>query len=101
NLLANALKFVPAGRAPLVRVSATTEGRQACITVSDNGIGIAPEHLDRLFQPFQRLHLRKDYDGTGLGLAISRQIAQRHGGDIAVSATLHEGSRFSVTLPLA
>jgi signal transduction histidine kinase len=101
NLLANALKFVPAGRAPLVRVSATTEGRQACITVSDNGIGIAPEHLDRLFQPFQRLHLRKDYDGTGLGLAISRQIAERHGGRIAVSATLHEGSRFSVTLPLA
>lgn len=101
NLLSNALKFMPAGRAPHVRVSAVTEGGRARITVSDNGIGISPEHLERLFQPFARLHLRKEYEGAGLGLAISRQIAQRHGGDIAVTAELDQGSRFSVTLRLA
>ena len=101
NLLSNALKFMPAGRVPQVRVSAVTEGSHARITVSDNGIGISPEHLERLFQPFARLHLRKEYEGTGLGLAISRQIAQRHGGDIAVAAELDQGSRFLVTLPLA
>lgn len=101
NLLSNALKFMPAGRVPQVRVSAVTEGSHARITVSDNGIGISPEHLERLFQPFARLHLRKEYEGTGLGLAISRQIAQRHGGDIAVAAELDQGSRFVVTLPLA
>ncbi|MBA4266838.1 MAG: histidine kinase, partial [Comamonadaceae bacterium] len=69
--------------------------------VSDNGIGIAAEHLSKLFQPFQRLHLRKDYEGTGLGLSISRQIAELHGGSIEVHADVDRGSCFSVTLPLA
>lgn len=100
NLLANALKFVPPGRTPLVRVSAALSEGMARISVSDNGIGIAPEHLSRLFQPFQRLHLRKEYEGTGLGLAISRQIAERHGGSIEVHADPDQGSCFSVTLPV-
>jgi two-component system sensor histidine kinase/response regulator len=101
NLLANAIKFVPADRAPAVKVSVRMVDDMARITVSDNGIGIAPEHLSRLFQPFQRLHLRKEYEGTGLGLAISRQIAELHGGGIEVHADPDRGSCFSVTLPLA
>lgn len=101
NLLANAFKFVPAGRAPEVRVTVKTDGHMARVTVSDNGIGIAPEHLSKLFQPFQRLNLRKDYEGTGLGLSISRQIAELHGGSIEVHADVGGGSCFSVTLPLA
>ena len=101
NLLANAFKFVPPGRAPEVRVSVEQDGQMACVSVCDNGIGIAPEHLSLLFQPFQRLHLRKDYEGTGLGLSISRQIAELHGGGIEVRANVDRGSCFSVTLPLA
>ena len=101
NLLANALKFVPAGRAPEVRVSVKKDAHMARVTVSDNGIGIATEHLSKLFQPFQRLHLRKDFEGTGLGLSISRQIAELHGGSIEVHADVDRGSCFSVTLPLA
>ncbi|HEX5737237.1 MAG TPA: hybrid sensor histidine kinase/response regulator [Hydrogenophaga sp.] len=100
NLLANALKFVPAGRTPEVRVSVKKDDHMARVTVSDNGIGIAPEHLSKLFQPFQRLHLRKDFEGTGLGLSICRQIAELHGGSIDVHASPEGGSSFSVTLPL-
>lgn len=101
NLLANALKFVSPDRAPEVRVSVKQDGQMACVSVIDNGIGIAPEHLSLLFQPFQRLHLRKEYEGTGLGLSISRQIAELHGGSIEVRADVDRGSCFSVTLPLA
>ena len=101
NLLSNALKFMPPGRKPEVSVSAHVANGQATITVGDNGIGIAEEHLALLFQPFQRLHLRSEYEGAGLGLALSRQIAEAHGGSIQVCTQPGRGSRFSVRLPLA
>ena len=101
NLLSNALKFVPPGRAPQVHVVARVEGEMAWITIVDNGIGIEPENLPKLFQPFQRLQLRRLYEGTGLGLALARQIAEAHGGEIVVASVPGEGSRFSVRLPLA
>ena len=101
NLLSNALKFVPEGRAPQVRVFAEVHDGMATIRVTDNGIGIAPEHVARLFQPFQRLHRKSEYEGTGLGLALSRQIAEAHGGRIEVQpGTGGEGTCFVVTLPL-
>lgn len=101
NLLSNALKFMPPGRRPEVSVSARVDKGHATITVGDNGIGIAQEHLALLFQPFQRLHLRSEYEGAGLGLALSRQIAEAHGGTIQVCTQPGMGSRFSVRLPLA
>ena len=101
NLLSNALKFMPPGRVPEVSVSAQVADGHATITVSDNGVGIAQEHLALLFQPFQRLHLRSEYEGAGLGLALSRQIAEAHGGGIQVCTQPGKGSRFSVRLPLA
>lgn len=100
NLLGNALKFVPPGRAPHVRVSAEVDRGVATVRVEDNGIGIAPEHIERLFQPFQRLHRQSEYEGTGLGLALSRQIAEAHGGRIGVNSTPGEGTCFVVHLPL-
>jgi two-component system, sensor histidine kinase and response regulator len=100
NLLSNALKFVPPGRVPRVRVSATVHDGRVRVEVSDNGIGIEPQHMDRLFQPFQRLHLRSEFEGSGLGLTISRQIAEAHGGRIDVRSVPGEGSVFTVHLPL-
>lgn len=100
NLLSNALKFVPPGRVPQVRVDARIDQGQVRIRVADNGIGIEPQHVEQLFQPFRRLHLRSEFEGSGLGLTISRQIAEAHGGRIEVESVPGDGSVFTVVLPL-
>jgi signal transduction histidine kinase len=88
-----------------VNVSATTvgtngDGKQHVeIMVSDNGIGFEDKYVDRIFNVFQRLHGRNEYEGTGIGLAVCRKIAERHGGTIAARSAPGEGSTFIVTLP--
>jgi signal transduction histidine kinase len=98
NLLANALKFRRPER-PRVHVSAERVGDRWRIGVRDNGIGIAPEFGERIFQLFQRLHGREDYEGTGIGLAVARKIVDRHGGEIWVESTRGQGATFYFTLP--
>lgn len=101
NLLANAIKF-RAAASPRVEVSSEREEDAWRITVRDNGIGIEPSHLPRLFQLFQRLNAPDSYEGSGLGLSISRKIVERHGGRIwAESAGLGQGTAFHFTLPAA
>jgi len=97
NLLANAVKFVPAGRRPLVRVRA----RGDRFEVQDNGVGIDPEHAERVFRMFQRLDTREGFAGTGIGLAIARKVVERHGGTIWVEPAEGGGSSLRFTLPLA
>lgn len=101
NLVTNALKFMPPGRAPRIEITAETHAGMTMVSVKDNGIGISPEGMDKLFQPFSRLNLRREFEGSGLGLAISRQIAETHGGTITVRSQADEGSAFDVRLPLA
>jgi PAS domain S-box-containing protein len=98
NLLSNAIKFVAEGP-PRVEVSASRVDGMWDLAVRDNGIGIEPRHAERIFEMFQRLHPRDDYEGTGIGLAICKKIAERHGGDIRVEAAPGGGSVFHVTLP--
>ena len=74
--------------------------RMVEITVQDNGIGFEEIYLDRIFNVFQRLHGRNEYEGTGMGLAISRKIVERHGGTITAKSKLGEGAIFVVHLPL-
>lgn len=98
NLLSNALKFCPT--TPQIRVFARREGAHWVFAVQDNGIGIAPEHAERIFALFQRLHANKEYPGTGIGLAICKKIVERHGGRIWVESELGKGATFFFTLPV-
>lgn len=98
NLLTNAVKYSPAGGEICVRLS--IEDSEAVILVRDQGIGIPPEDLPRLFEPFHRAANVENIQGTGLGLAIARQAVERHGGAIAVESRLGSGTAFTIRLPL-
>lgn len=100
NLLSNALKYRPVGHAPQVDVSVEPDGDEWLFSVADDGIGIAPDQIDRLFRVFQRLTGHGEYDGAGVGLAVCRKIVERHGGRIwAESAGPGRGAAFRFTLP--
>lgn len=98
NLIANALKF--RGKAdPVVSLDCGEELDAWVLSVTDNGIGIPAEHVKNIFQPFQRLHARGDYDGSGVGLATCQRIVTQHGGKIWVESQPGEGSTFRFTCP--
>ncbi len=100
NLVANALKFRKPDVAPRVTITATSGDDGFCtIEVADNGIGFDEKYADRIFQIFQRLHGRSEYDGTGIGLAICRKVVERHGGSISAHSTPGVGSTFFIRLP--
>ena len=101
NLLSNALKFSRAGAPPEISIEAQKEGPDWRFCVQDNGIGIEPELVAKLFVPFRRLHSREEYPGTGIGLAICRRVVERHGGRIWVEPAPSGGSRFCFTLPVS
>lgn len=86
NLIGNAVKFRAPQRRPLVRIDAERRGTEWILSVADNGIGIDPEHHQRVFLLFQRLHPRTDYPGTGIGLAICRKIVEGLGGKIWIES---------------
>jgi PAS domain S-box-containing protein len=100
NLIGNALKF-RGERKPVVRVRAERRADHWLFSIADNGIGMEPEHTDRIFLIFQRLHNQSDYPGTGIGLAVVKKIVERHGGRIWVESQPGTGSTFYFTLPIA
>ncbi|MBX9600605.1 MAG: response regulator [Bryobacteraceae bacterium] len=100
NLLANAIKYARDGVQPRIRLTAVSGPSKWTICIQDNGPGIPPEHAERVFQPFTRLHGR-DVSGTGLGLAIARRIVEGHGGRIWVEPSPQGGARFCFTLPVS
>lgn len=100
NLLSNAMKFVPPGASPKIRIRSKPDGAGwVRLWIEDNGIGIAPDHIERIFGVFERLHTQDRYPGTGLGLAIVRRAIERMGGTVGVESEPGKGSRFWIRLP--
>lgn len=112
GLLENAMRYTPAGGS--IRITLRLERRahllgdhrrHAYVSISDTGVGIAPEHLPHIFEPFYRVvsaarPLRETAHGTGLGLALAHWIVQAHGGAIEAQSTVGSGTTFTVALPL-
>ncbi len=101
NLVSNAIKYSPNGGEVRLAIGPAPEQDSIQVEVSDQGVGIAPEYLDKIWEPFYRLHSdgTREAEGCGLGLSIVRRIIESQGGSIAVESTLGRGTTFRVLLP--
>ncbi|MFD9464934.1 ATP-binding protein [Streptomyces sp. NPDC060027] len=98
NLVGNAIKFHRPDHAPEIHISAAREDALWRFTVTDNGIGIAPEYAEKVFVIFQRLHTKDAYKGSGIGLAMCKKIVEFHGGTISIDPDYRDGARITFTL---
>ncbi|RLS59905.1 MAG: HAMP domain-containing protein [Planctomycetota bacterium] len=100
NLLSNAVKFTPEGGKVVLKVE--QEGKNHCMTVSDTGVGIAPEEQELVFEKFRQAGntLTREHDGTGLGLSIVRELTKLLGGEVSLQSELGKGSTFTVVIPI-
>jgi signal transduction histidine kinase len=100
EVVTNACKFRDSSRPLRIRIETRlTPDNTLEVSVSDNGLGIAPSDLERIFAPFHRLHSQAEFPGHGLGLALCRRIAQTWGGDILAQSRAEGGATFVVTVP--
>jgi signal transduction histidine kinase len=99
NFVGNALTYCRPGVPPEVRIATRPDSGGVTLSVADNGIGIDPDHHERIFEVFTRLHADEEYSGTGIGLAIARKAARLMDGEIRVESTVGVGSTFSLHLP--
>jgi len=99
NLISNSIRYRKKDARVQIQIEVTEQDKEFWFHVSDNGIGIDPDHHDRIFTIFQRLHTTKEYEGTGLGLAICKKIVERHWGSISVESTPGKGTTFHIALP--
>lgn len=112
NLISNSIKFSKQGVNPVIHISSSIEKGDSQISnrlspdklychivISDNGIGFDPEHSDKIFEVFQRLNGREEYEGTGIGLSIVKKIVDNHKGFITATGELNKGARFDIYIP--
>lgn len=100
NLMTNSLKFHRADVPPVIKITETSTYKERVITVADNGIGFDEKYADKIFEVFQRLHGKTEYEGTGIGLSVCKKIMERHDGYVTVDSALNEGAAFHLHLPI-
>ncbi|MEM6265518.1 MAG: ATP-binding protein, partial [Bacteroidota bacterium] len=100
NLISNSIKYRKSDVISAIKVGYHPKGKSVTIFVKDNGIGIKPEYLDKIFEVFKRLHNKEDYEGSGIGLASCKRIVSNLGGRIWASSIEGEGSTFYVSFPV-
>ena len=101
NVLTNAVKFVDPGQKAKIKVWTEKSDEKVCLCVEDEGIGISPESISKIFEPFHRAHVNSGYEGTGIGLAVARKAVERMGGKMDVESTVGRGSKFCIELQAA
>jgi CheY-like chemotaxis protein len=103
NLLSNASKFSPDGETITSRVTADTARREVRIEIADRGVGIAPENLERIFEPFVSIDTKvgRRHEGAGLGLSIAKRLVELHRGQLLVKSDVTSGSTFTIVLPIS
>jgi light-regulated signal transduction histidine kinase (bacteriophytochrome) len=103
NLVANAIRFRDRSRPPQILITAEPNETKSrwTVSVSDNGIGIPPQHQDQIFAMFRRLHSTDQFAGMGIGLAVCRRVVDLHGGELRVESSVGDGSTFTFTLDAA
>lgn len=99
NLIENGIKYQPQGQIPEIKIEVTENERNWLFSVADNGIGIKPEHQDKVFEIFKRLHANSKYSGTGIGLATCKKIVAAYGGKIWFEPAEPNGTIFKFTMP--
>lgn len=99
NIIGNAVKYQAEGQQPVIDIRAKRKDGDWLLTVTDNGIGMKQEYCEQIFEPFNRLHGKHEYNGTGMGLAITRKIVEGFGGKIWVKSKPGKGSVFHIQLP--
>lgn len=98
NLIENGIKYQPQGQIPEIKIKATEKEKNWLFSVADNGIGIKPEHQDKVFEIFKRLHAASDYSGTGIGLATCKKIVTAYRGEIWFEPVAPNGTVFKFTI---
>jgi signal transduction histidine kinase len=99
NLISNAIKYSSKTEHPVVEVGSMKSGDQTVFYVKDNGAGFDMKYVDKLFQPFHRLHSSSEFEGSGIGLSIVKRIVDRHGGKVWAEAEPDKGATFFFTVP--
>jgi PAS domain S-box-containing protein len=99
NLLTNAVKFTANRESPVIEVRGVADNSEHVYSVTDNGTGFDMQYAGKLFNLFQRLHTREEFEGTGVGLAIVKRIVERHGGRVWAEGKIDEGATFYFTMP--
>lgn len=98
NLFENAWKFTGPVQSPRIEFGADRDGDRPVFYVRDNGVGFDANHIDRLFDTFQRLHAHDEFEGTGIGLSTVQRIIHRHGGKVWAEGNIGKGATFYFTL---